>query len=114
MIESRSARVVAVEARPASAATDVFAFGVLLYELLTARRAFSGPNILHVLSQVRACDPEVFAGEVGKPFDTLLRQMLVPNPQQRTISMQDIGGVLSEKDGVEHRDAGQPAPRADH
>ena len=33
-----------------AAATDVFAFGVLLYELLRATRAFS-PNILQVLSQ---------------------------------------------------------------
>ena len=82
------------EGGSASAASDVFAFGVLLYELLTAKRAFSGPNILQVLSQVRACDPEVFAVEVGKPFDTLLRQTLVPDPQRRTINMKDIGNVL--------------------
>ena len=79
---------------PASAATDVFAFGVLLYELLKAKRAFNGPNILQVLSQVRACDPEVFAAEVGTPFDALLRQMLASDPQRRTISMQDIGTAL--------------------
>ena len=93
------------EGGSASAATDVFAFGVLLYELLTAQRAFTGPNILHILSQVRACDPEVFATAVGTPFDTLLRQMLVKDPQRRTISMKDIGGVLGEKEEVDRRDA---------
>ena len=75
---------------PATAAGDVFSFGVLLYELLTGRRAFGGSSVLQVLSQVRACDPDSFAVQVDDPYAPLLRRMLVPDPRLRTITMRDI------------------------
>ncbi len=78
------------EGQPATAASDIFSFGLILYELLTGRRAFGGPNLLAILNRIKSIDPDTFANDVDDPFGTLLRQMLVRDPAERTITMSKI------------------------
>ncbi|MEL7500756.1 MAG: alpha/beta fold hydrolase [Planctomycetota bacterium] len=46
-----------------TSATDVFSFGILLYQMITGRLPFKGPTISDAIAQILNSDPEPFAGE---------------------------------------------------
>ena len=71
----------------ASRQGDIFALGLILYDLLTATRSFEGRNLLEILETIRSTDPEACAAAVDEPFRSLLRRMLVRDPKERTITI---------------------------
>jgi alkyl hydroperoxide reductase subunit AhpC len=75
---------------PATFASDVFALGIVLYELATGKVAFSAPHVLQVMEQIRSLDPISMAAETPEPFRSLLPPMLVSDPRNRTITMRQI------------------------
>jgi len=90
------------DGHPSTAASDVFALGSMLYEMLTGRQAFGGDNVLQVLGRIRDADPEILAAEAPEPFASLLRELLIPDAEERTISMAEIAERLAD---VELREA---------
>lgn len=79
---------------PATAASDVFSYSLVLYEMLTGRTAFSGENVLQILSQISNVDPNRYAAEVPEPFSEILRKGLVSESRERRITMQDTAETL--------------------
>jgi alkyl hydroperoxide reductase subunit AhpC len=75
---------------PASFATDVFALGVILYELATGKPAFEASSLLRVLEQIRSLDPDALLRDSPSPFRCLLRPLLEPDPHRRTITMRQF------------------------
>lgn len=75
---------------PASFASDVFALGIVLFELATGRAAFEEGNVLQVLNRIRNLDRDAMAAEAGAPFTGLLQSMLIADPTDRTITMRQI------------------------
>ena len=69
---------------------DVWAFGVVLYEMLTRRRAFEGEDTTAVLARVIERDPDWSALPPNTPpsLHRLIRRCLEKNPAQR---LHDIG-----------------------
>ncbi len=82
----------------ASTSSDVFALGLVLYEMLTGERAIRADNLLDVLRQIDAIDGAKYADGMPEPFDTILRRSLVSDPRQRDITMSDIADLLKWRD----------------
>jgi alkyl hydroperoxide reductase subunit AhpC len=83
-----------VRGEPASQASDVFSFGVILYELATGRTAFPAGNVLRILEQIRSIEPEPLATETDEPLASILRRLLVRDAEARTITMREVVEML--------------------
>jgi Tol biopolymer transport system component/predicted Ser/Thr protein kinase len=104
--------------RAVDARTDVFSFGVLLYEMLTGRHPFRRGSQLETLSAIREADPER-PGQVapGLPpeAERAILRCLHKEPSRRWQSMADLSAVLRDlrEDSESGRGRGlaAPAPR---
>jgi serine/threonine-protein kinase len=69
---------------------DIWAFGVVLYEMLSGRRAFDGEDISETLAAVLTREPDFGALPASTPpaFKTLMRRCLERDPKKR---LRDIG-----------------------
>ncbi|MEZ5320384.1 MAG: protein kinase [Vicinamibacterales bacterium] len=78
---------------------DVWAFGVVLYEMLTGQRAFGGAEITDVLARVIEREPDFSRLPAGTPpaIRTLLARCLTKDPRRR---LQDIGEARVTIDDV--------------
>ena len=67
-------------------ATDIFSFGVVLYELTTGRHPFPATSIESVLESLFTCRPDPLSRwrrDVPKPLETLILEMLSKAPEAR-------------------------------
>jgi len=81
------------------ARSDVFSFAVLLYEMLTGRRAFSGSSMVAVLADIVHKDPPPLRAshpEIPADLERLLARCLRKNPDRRLHHMADAGLTLEE------------------
>lgn len=78
--------------------TDVWAFGCVLYDMLTGRRAFDGETTTDLLAAILQREPDWSALPTTTPpaIDRLLRHCLEKDPRRR---LRDIGDALPEIDG---------------
>ena len=81
---------------PPTSASDVFALGVIAYEMLTGRKAFPGANLLQVLNQIARVDPDRMADGLPAPFDELVRHALAPDPDDRCLCMEGASRLLAD------------------
>lgn len=83
---------------PASSQSDVFALGLMIYEMLAGQKAIRSGNLLTVLRQIDTLDGDHYADGMPEPFGTILRRALVTDPKQRDITMVDIIELLEWRD----------------
>ena len=79
--------------------TDIWAFGVVLYEMLTRKRAFEGEDVSLTLASVMKSDPDLKAlpPDVPSIVRLCLERCLQKDPRQR---LRDIGDVRLLLDGA--------------
>jgi len=96
-----------IEGRTADARTDIFAFGALLYEMLTARRAFEGVSSPDLIAAIMRDDPPSLESVKPPPPRTLTRVVetcLAKDPDDRYSTVHDL---LLELRGIQ-ADAREP------
>lgn len=79
--------------RPVDARTDVFAFGSVLYEMVTGQRAFAGSNTVSTLSMVVDSDPpraHALRKDVTRDLERIIELCLKKDPGRRFQSMGDV------------------------
>jgi len=79
--------------------SDIFAFGCVLYEMITGRRAFSGDSKLSTLAAVLHKEPTPLnPGDDGVPpeLSRIIARCLRKDPQRRWQSMADIKVALED------------------
>jgi serine/threonine protein kinase len=84
--------------RAADKRSDIWAFGVVLYEMLTGRRAFDGEDMTDVLGAVVRLEPnwEALSPDVPPPVRTLLQSCLVKDRRKRIADISTALFVLEK------------------
>jgi serine/threonine protein kinase len=82
-----------VRGQAASPASDVFAVGLILYEMSTGRRAINATHLLEALHLIEKINAQQLAADVAEPFAGILRRALLTEPAQRA-RMEDIEQAL--------------------
>jgi len=77
-----------LQARTADARSDIFAFGCVLYELLSGKRAFSGDTAASVIAAIMEREPAVI--DVSPPLDRVIKTCLAKDPDDRFQTALDL------------------------
>ena len=88
-----------VQGRGVDHRADVFAFGCVLYEAATRRRAFSAETDVETLHKILKENPapiEELNPQAPAVLRRLIRRCLAKNPEQRLQSMKDLSLELAE------------------
>lgn len=82
--------------------SDIFSLGTMLYEVLSGRRAFSGPSAIETMNAILKEDPpELTRTNAAMPpaLDRIVQRALEKNPDERFQSARDFGFALEAISG---------------
>jgi len=86
-----------LEAQDADARTDIFAFGALLYEMVTGHKAFEGRSQASLIASIINANPaplSSLAPMTPPALERLVRICLMKDPDQRWQTAQDVATQL--------------------
>ncbi|MGD8922659.1 MAG: protein kinase, partial [Candidatus Zixiibacteriota bacterium] len=86
-----------LEGKPADARSDIFAFGAIMYEMSTGKRAFEGSSSATLIAAIIERDPisiSTIMRETPPLFERLVKKCLSKDPKQRWQSASDLSDEL--------------------
>jgi serine/threonine protein kinase len=86
---------------------DVYAFGIVLFELLAGHVPFDGDNVMRILHLQRTQAPpdlEPLRPDAPSRLCALARELLAKDPKERPVSMLAVGGELKAMLAQHERD----------
>lgn len=101
---------------PVDGRTDLYAFGGILYVMLTGRTAFQGPSLSAFMGQhlnAAPAPPSTTRPEIPEALDRLVLELLAKDPDQRPAQAADILARLRDIGGLPELPARPPVPRLD-
>jgi len=99
-----------VRGHTADARSDIFAFGAVLYEMLTGKRAFCGESSADVFSAILNSDPPALSTdsrEIPSAAARIVRRCLEKSPERRFQSAHDLGYALEAAAAASDSNAGE-------
>ncbi len=78
-----------IEGKPADTRSDIFAFGCILYQMVSGRRAFPGETVSAALTAAATTEPKPLEG-VPERLDEVVRRCLCKDPARRFQHMDDV------------------------
>ncbi|HEY9464135.1 MAG TPA: serine/threonine-protein kinase, partial [Vicinamibacterales bacterium] len=110
-----------LEGKEADGRTDIFAFGTLLFEMATGRKAFEGTSQASLIASILTTTPPVLsstrpgshADAVPVALDHIVERCLAKNPDERWQTARDLKLELEwvATGGVRTSTARKPTPR---
>src|ERR1700694_4169941 len=97
-----------VRGKAADKRSDLFAFGTILYEILSGQRAFRGDTAADAITAILTKEPPDLSQtnkEVHPGLDRIVRHCLEKNPEERFESARDVAFDLDARAGASTRTA---------
>jgi len=98
-----------LDGKEADARTDIFAFGTVLYEMMTGKRAFEGKSRASLIAAIMSSEPRPIAElqPMAPPLlGRVVRRCLAKDPEERWQSANDLTDELK---WIDEARAGSPA-----
>jgi hypothetical protein len=86
-----------IEGREVDARTDIFAFGIVLHEMLCGRRPFAGDSRAALMAAIVAAEPPPLSSlqpQVPASLERLVRRCLAKDPDDRWQTTRDLAAEL--------------------
>ena len=107
-----------IEGREVDSRTDIFAFGIVLFEMLSGQRPFAGDSRASLMAAIVAAEPPALSSlqpQVPAALERLIRRCLAKDPDDRWQTARDMAAELrwiAEEASGEHRVAADDTPAA--
>jgi serine/threonine-protein kinase len=82
------------EAKPVDARSDIFSFGLVLYEMLTGRRAFQGNSPIALMAAILNQEPAPLPAEMSPELRNVVQRCLRKSPADRFQSALELHAAL--------------------
>lgn len=79
--------------------TDIFSFGVLLYEIVTGSLPFHGPSVVETAAEIlrrEPRNPRDLVPTIPRPLERIIVRCLQKDPDERFHSIADVGRLLED------------------
>lgn len=91
--------------------TDIFSFGLVLYEMLTGKMAFAGESAASTIAAILERPAPSIAAVAPPLLDRILQRCLAKDPDDRWQSARDLMSVLSEVSSTSNIQESKPGAR---
>src|SRR5215472_8916811 len=97
-----------VQGKETGPPSDIFSFGLVLYEMLTGKRAFEGSNAASVIAAILERPAPSVVDVAPAALDRVLKRCLEKDSENRWRNARDLGAALECMSAVEPAAALQP------